>query len=480
MPLAIQPKSIPSNVGTKQLAGIQFLWQNKYVASKEEFEGKMTANDKLRFIHLSDIHFSHKAAEFGYDPDSELRAAVIADVKATCAKLGAANGALVSGDIAYAAKRVEYDDAARWLDAVTEAAGCALDSVWICPGNHDVDRDVLKNNPLLLAGYDKVLSHDEFRHQDSELERLLIQSEVRKQFYAPLATYNDFAVRYGSNVFADQAKFAPEHDFTLNDGSILRLRALNTALLSSPSDREGRLFLGERAWTFPRHPAVEYMTIAHHPPSWLADKRDAEVALEADARIQLFGHVHDQRFQLGQDWVKLYAGSINPHRSEPHWKPGYNIIEVSVEAAARRCMLVEIHAREWQADTRHFRAIEDRQKKPVHTARIELPDLPEGFAPKTRFEKSGELEPFEAIAAAMAQERESIPVAKADFRALVFRFFRLTLSAKNEIVGRMHLAEETDSQLVDVERFKIALVRANDAGALDRLEALITEMEGKV
>jgi hypothetical protein len=332
----------------------------------------------------------------------------------------------------------------------------------------------------LLAGYNQVLSHEEFRQQDAELERLLIQSEVRKQFYAPLATYNDFAVRYGSNVFADQANFAPEHDFTLNDGSILRLRALNTALLSSPSDREGRLFLGERAWTFPRHPAVEYMTIAHHPPSWLADKRDAEVALEADARIQLFGHVHDQRFQLGQDWVKLYAGSINPHRSEPHWKPGYNIIEVSIETDERRCMLVEIHAREWQADTRHFRAIEDRQQRPVHRARVELPDLPEGFAPKAQSENSAEKVATDAIDTRMAQEQESSSGEKPSFRALVFRFFRLTLSAKNEIVGRMQLAEETDSQLVDVERFKIALVRANDAGVLDQLEALITEMEGKV
>jgi DNA repair exonuclease SbcCD nuclease subunit len=440
----------------------------------------MTANTKLRLIHLSDIHFSHKAAEFGYDPDRELRAAVIADVRAICATRGAADGVLVSGDIAYAAKRAEYDDAAQWLDSVTEAAGCALDSVWICPGNHDVDRDVLKNNPLLLAGYDKVLSHDEFRHQDSELERLLIQSEVRKQFYAPLATYNDFAVRYGSNVFADQVNFAPEHDFTLNDGSILRLRALNTALLSSPSDREGRLFLGERAWTFPRHPAVEYMTIAHHPPTWLADKRDAEVALEADARIQLFGHVHDQRFQLGQDWVKLYAGSINPHRSEPHWKPGYNVIEVSVELDKGRWMLVEVHAREWQADTRHFRAIEDRQKRPVHTARIAMPDLPEGFIPQARAEKDAEKNAAGAIGATMAQEQESRQVAKPSFRSLVFRFFRLPLSAKNEMVGRLQLAEEIDSQLVDVERFKIALARANDAGALDRLEALITEMEGRV
>ena len=440
----------------------------------------MTANKKLRFVHLSDIHFSHKAAEYGYDPDRELRAAVVADVKAMCAKLGVADAVLVSGDIAYAAKRVEYDDAAQWLDTLTEAAGCALDSVWICPGNHDVDRDVLKNNPLLLAGYSQVLSHEEFRQQDAELERLLIQSEVRKQFYAPLATYNDFAVRYGSNVFADQVNFAPEHDFTLNDGSILRLRALNTALLSSPSDREGRLFLGERAWTFPRHPAVEYMTIAHHPPSWLADKRDAEVALEADARIQLFGHVHDQRFQLGQDWVKLYAGSINPHRSEPHWKPGYNIIEVSVEVNERRCMLVEIHAREWQADTRHFRAIEDRQQRPVHQARVELPDLPEGFAPEAQSEKSAEMAATDAIDTLMAQETESSSGERPSFRALVFRFFRLTLSAKNEIVGRMQLAEETDSQLVDVERFKIALARANDAGVLDQLEALITEMEGKV
>jgi hypothetical protein len=42
--------------------------------------GIMPAEKKLRFVHLSDIHFSHCQASFGFDPDLALREAVIADI----------------------------------------------------------------------------------------------------------------------------------------------------------------------------------------------------------------------------------------------------------------------------------------------------------------------------------------------------------------------------------------------------------------
>ena len=57
---------------------------------------------KLRFVHLSDIHFSYRQASFGFDPDLALRDAVIADVEDKRNILGPMDAILVSGDIAYA------------------------------------------------------------------------------------------------------------------------------------------------------------------------------------------------------------------------------------------------------------------------------------------------------------------------------------------------------------------------------------------
>ena len=104
----------------------------------------MATDHKLRFVHLSDIHFSNKAVNVGFNPDRVLREAVVADIKKQREKLGPMTAILVSGDIAYAGKKDEYEDAAKWLDEITLAAGCGLTDVWLCPGNHDIDQAVIK------------------------------------------------------------------------------------------------------------------------------------------------------------------------------------------------------------------------------------------------------------------------------------------------------------------------------------------------
>lgn len=437
----------------------------------------MSAQKKLRFVHLSDIHFSYRQASFGFDPDSALREAVIADVADKRAELGPMDAILVSGDIAYAGKAAEYDDAAHWLDALTEAAGCDHSDVWLCPGNHDIDQAVIASNPMLQDSHDKIRSFDHFHERDRELTNRLVQPAARQLFYAPLAAYNDFAARYQSAFFADDLNFAWEHDFVLNDGSVLRLRSLNTALLSGLADVEKSLFLGARAWTFPQRSGVEYLTIAHHPPSWLGDVKEASAALEQHARIQLFGHEHDQRIQPGRDWIKLFAGSVNPHRSEPGWKPGYNIIEAYVENGDKRRLVVDVHAREWQPNPSQFRTLEDRGNKETHSVSIEIGDLPQKFVSQCADSQSegsalaGAPESMTDRPEATAQREE------ADFRTIVFRFFRLTLSKKNEIVGHLRLSEENDSRLPDVEHFKRALLRARDQGQLTAVREFIDNLE---
>lgn len=440
----------------------------------------MTTDKKLRFIHLSDIHFSHRVAGFGFDPDTVMRERILDDVAEFCGRLGPATAILVSGDIAYAGERSEYENAARWLDELTVAAKCKNDAVFVCPGNHDIDQGVIQKNPLIQDGHDKIRSQTSFQDQDHELTKRLVQPAVQALFYSPLAQFNEFAARYQCSFFADRDNYAWEHDFTLNDGSTLRIRGLNTALLSGLADEEKSLFLGSRAWTLPRRSGVEYMTIAHHPPSWLADGKEAQKELEAHARVQLFGHEHDQRIQPGRDWIKLFAGSINPHRREPQWKPGYNIIEIYVEGTEERQMVVDVHAREWQPNPPMLRAIEDRNHSDLHTVRIDIGPLPDNFTRQDKVIAEEAGENAEMDGTEMTGEEKGVQSEEARFRNLVFRFFKMTLSKKNEIVGHLRLVEESDSKLTDVERFKLALVRAKEADSLDLLEEQIKKLESKI
>ena len=178
----------------------------------------------------------------------------------------------------------------------------------------------------------------------------------------------------------------------------------------------------------------------------------------------------------GRDWIKLFAGSINPHRAEIGWRPGYNIIEVHVDpGTARRQLKVEVHARDWQGAPAQFRSIEDVGHDPVHRANIALADLPpaarnilNAVAPQ-----NSELR----VGPGSDETRATTVDPQHRFRLAVYRFFKLTASQKNETVGHLRLADENDSRLTEVERFKMSLIRARDSGQMDALEALMDKLE---
>lgn len=438
----------------------------------------MPEADRLRFVHLSDIHFSNKVSKVGFDPDQILRECVVADVKKLRAELGDMTAILVSGDIAYAGKKDEYDDAANWLDAITAAAGCDVTAVWMCPGNHDVDQDVIRADTIITDTHNAVRSNDLFYDKDTALTKRLSEPSAGKLLYSPMKQYNEFAARYESSFSATKKDFAWERDFKLNDGTILRLRALNTALLSDLSDNEGTLFLGSRACSFPKRDGVEYMTIAHHPPSWLADKREAERQFDDNVRVQMFGHEHDQRVLEGKAFTKLFAGSINPHRAEPNWKPGYNIIEISVDSSEGRKLVVDVHAREWHQSPPQFRVVLDRMHNSVHSNKIELEALPADYVPLETTDEITIDHASDTPFVTQYDQSSSGLGAQVDFRQIVFRFFRLTISKKNEIVGHLRLVEDDDTSLADVEKFRLALARARERNKLEELMEWIEKLEG--
>ena len=431
---------------------------------------------KLRFVHLSDIHFSGRNPDIGFDPDQDIRNELLIDLRERHAELGPATALLVSGDLAFAGKRAEFEDAARWLDQVCDAAGCPREAVHVCPGNHDVDQDVIKGNIAIQDGYEAVRRERETAMQDGALMRRLMQPASRDLFYAPLRQYNEFAARYECTFYANRDTFAWDRDFTLNDGSTLRVRGLNSALMSGPGDQPGMLFLGTRAWTMPRHAGVEYLVMCHHPPNWLLDERDARAGFDDRARIQLFGHEHEQRIDPGRYRIKLFAGAVNPSRDERGWKPGYNVIEVHVAEGAERRMVVDVHAREWQGQPAQFRALEDRHHRPVFRVSIDLRALPADWSPPSgaASETTMTSEPHLEGVSATPPRGTQTPM-----RVVANRFFRLSLSRKNELVGHLNLSEESDVDLPDFERFKLALVRARDRGRFPEVEAFLVRWENE-
>lgn len=429
----------------------------------------------LRLAHLSDIHFSFRASETGFNPDRDVRSELTRDLAKQARDFGSIDAILVSGDVAYAGKQKEYDDAALWLDELCDAGGCARSSVFLCTGNHDIDQEVLKANSAIQDIHDAIRRETAHPARDSALMRRLQQPEVRNLLYAPMRDYNDFAVRYECSFYGEGEAFAWDRDLPpLEDGTILRIRGMNSALLSGLSDRQQSLFLGSHAWTMPRHDGVEYLAMSHHPPSWLLDGPEFEQGLHR-ARIQLFGHEHDQRILPARDFVRLYAGSVNPHRAEPNWQPGYNIIDVAVANRENaRWLDVGVHVRVWQGPPPRFRTFEDVDGDSVHRTSIKL----DPWTPSVSWKPDPA--PLDQVESELTTPNEEVAhMGSMTNRELVNRFFRLSLSQKTEIVGRLELADEADKALPDSERYKRALVRARDSGQLGDVSQLIQEMENR-
>jgi hypothetical protein len=101
---------------------------------------KLSRMSKIRMVHLSDIHFGQEDKDGTFHHQEDVRDAVTRDCDVVRQKLGPANGILVTGDIAFAGKKAEYDRAGIWLDKICDVVGCERRAVHIIPGNHDVDR----------------------------------------------------------------------------------------------------------------------------------------------------------------------------------------------------------------------------------------------------------------------------------------------------------------------------------------------------
>ena len=425
----------------------------------------------LRLVHLSDIHFGSRNGLIGFDPDEALRTELVRDLKHLLDNAGgSADAIVVSGDIAYSGKREEYEHASRWLDVLCEACECHQDAVYVCPGNHDVDQQVVSQNPLLRDAQQAVRSAKDNLGRNRALRERLTDASAQALFYSPLSEFNEFAGRYGCSFFADVSAFAWEANLPLSDASVLRLRGLNSTLLSGLEDQKDALFLGENAYSIPNTAGVEYLTICHHPPSWLLDARPFQDTLISRARIHLFGHEHDQRIQVGQDHVTVFAGAVHPHRAEPQWKPGYNLLEVDVVLnGVQRLMDIKIHVREWQREPPfQFRAHEGRNNAQVHEMQFTLDNwIAGGTGDETLVESTR----------GSSNPREGHPVPPPEVmsrRELVNRFFRLSTSQKSEILGSLNLLDEpADRRLPDFERFRRALLRANEQGLLGRIGELI-------
>lgn len=423
--------------------------------------------DKLVLVHLSDIHFTGSSGTSIHDLDAEVRNELLRDAATITKELGGATGVLVTGDIAFSGQREEYEQAASWLLEFCSAIDCPDESVWVVPGNHDVDRKIA--NSKVTKTLHESLRAKQGPALDKELREILTDEYSAKALLAPLAEYNAFAARFQCSVSA--AKPYWERDLALRCGTIIRLRGLCSALVSNQHDAKNNIVLGQAQVNVHRIDGVEYLTLCHHPPDWLQDQDVVVSHLESKVRMQLFGHKHSQRVQEINKTIRVTAGAMHPERDEGGWEPMYNVIEISRLDDQR--LSVRLFQRRWHKVHRHFLADQSRNTNQPHQSYI-WQDCPRPEHKKPHAVEAPNVTAADSAMSAAgaakttAKDTDAMPPSNHE-RRLTFRFLTLPFRHQIAIANSLNVLTDDDRALSDEALFRELFRRAAAKGLLGKL-----------
>lgn len=188
----------------------------------------------MLMLHLSDIHFkSPECLDQRMDPDSSIRTRMMRDLVAQVQKLGNVGVILIGGDVAFKAAPDEYRTARDWIHQLCEISGCPKERVFVVPGNHDVDRSIIKGS-VQIQNVQHAIASTALANREWKLKQQLWDQTTGQLLFQAHAAYNDFAAPFGCQIWP--AKPFWHQDIPLEDGVNLRLYGLTSTLLSG---REG-------------------------------------------------------------------------------------------------------------------------------------------------------------------------------------------------------------------------------------------------
>ena len=343
----------------------------------------------VTYLHLSDIHFRNRDHATNFDLDQQIRRALLEDVESRPADGAEYDGVLITGDIAFGGLQNEYKRAQEFLDELFKRSGALATNTSMVPGNHDVDRRFVEPDLPLWAAHAKLRESSDSTVWRDHIYKQLVR-DPQRSLLAPLKSYNDFAQGYGCFTGMVPASTPGEPDVPqiswqkifakpLDDGTLIRIHGLNSALISDSGDAPGKLLVSAYQTSHFKHEQnVVNLVMCHHPPEWLMDKADLRNVLRTFTPVAFFGHEHTTRVTADLKEVHIFAGAVQPSRRDPaDWLPTYHIVQLGIQTTeTKRELVVRIHTREFTniAPIR-FRPRRNEFELTMDEHRIELPHL---------------------------------------------------------------------------------------------------------
>jgi len=252
---------------------------------------------------------------------------------------------IITGDLVWSGKKQEFDEAYKWIKDLLDILELKEESIIICPGNHDLDRQVMG---LLVEPKDRV-----------EADQLLKIENVtklvnEKQFFE----YNSFCRRYHlpilkigniDNYLIGRVGYGPLQ-FVIINSAWYHYNDLSRNKLWLGFNLMNELFsegVNKEFYNDPQKPIN--VTLLHHPENWLHDEelnppRDLANTYEfvaSHSHVILSGHEHpkiayppDRKYARG--W--LFHGGATYGR-ENYWNNVQLIKIVPDERYVQRALI---------------------------------------------------------------------------------------------------------------------------------------------
>lgn len=313
------------------------------------------------WAHISDLHFGHGDARHGHD-----QALVLQELQADLSRAAdrdapELDAIFVTGDIAFSAKRKEYEEAGDWLEETAERVGLDSRDIFAVPGNHDIPRISGRSKGLRRLVYG-------IRGPDPEetLDSALDDKQDCKALVKRLSKFEDFALDLAKVDRDEHLSWFERYE--LDDGSTLRIVGLNTAILANDAGDKGQLQLGAgQIASALNDPAPEddelVVVLGHHPlqDTWLSDQEYTLRELKKRANVYLCGHVHVQNADVGRTsggrrpFITVIAGASHGDRVVPGGKPDHSYNIAALVRRADDKIVLRLWPRRWSDKHREFR-----------------------------------------------------------------------------------------------------------------------------
>ena len=415
----------------------------------------------LNLLHLSDIHFKYTLDGTIHDLDHDVRHELEIDLSCVIKRSGPINAIVVTGDIAFAGKAEDYEVARKWLASLCKQIGCGAEQVWVVPGNHDIDRDGVTplvrtvQNAIQEARLDNVdASIRQFVHDDPKSADVLA---------SPFSEYHKFSAIYGCKPKGGHLTW--QADLALDAGYTLRLVGLNSAFVSNDLDdkKHRPLIIGQAQLDMLRRPGLIYLSLCHHPASWLKDGEHVSTKLSKRASLQLFGHVHEQALQQHDNTLIVQAGALQPDREQDTpWCPAYNVLTLEIiEPQVRNVLYVTAYPRVW-SDDHCFSPDPSVGQDQCQTYTLPIDDVV--FLKQDAAEQCGDDRPETPADATPDTGLEYSVVNPA--RQLVYAFLTLPYSSQMRIADQLSLLMDEDAGLDSATLFERIYRRARVQNSL--------------